>query len=55
MAKDKSVEVQRSENLGRVNGNRRPAPNAATIKDDEVMLPKPKTIHGGLGIRVNLG
>jgi hypothetical protein len=54
MSKDKSIDAQVSENLGRINGNRRTAPNPATIKDDEVMLPKPKSSDNGFSIRVNL-
>ena len=52
--KDNSSDIQRSETLGRVNGNRRVAPNPATIKAHEVMLPKAIRTEESLSIRVNL-
>lgn len=54
MPMDKSTEVRQSEILGRVSGNIRVAPNAATIKDTEVMIPRLKYQEGDLGIRVKL-
>ena len=54
MPKDKSAEGQRSETLGRINGNHRVAPNPATIKEHEVMLPRAIRTQESLSIRVNL-
>jgi len=54
MSKDKSLDVQRSESLGRVSGNNRATVNPATIKDNEVMLPKTRAEQDALSIRVNL-
>jgi len=47
-------ELQQGEILGRVTGNRRVAPNPATIDETEVMIPKLKSIDNGLSMCIKL-